>query len=190
MLHFLHNFYLSFDWFSSVRIKKLVLFVNLQSHFPVRWFVKSDTNNSISSLSDLFPNNIVLKRRFGRKAHTIIIQIGLLFTGILLLIILFLFFSFYDGIFLSNWIWYFLLNYSRCYGFSRDLHNRALMNLFFNYSLFLDLNSRSCCYFSFPSILDIHHYTCLHVLVNIFFLSFIFLTILCSYLRLWLILIS
>lgn len=60
MFDFSHQLDFSSNWFLSVDVNKLILFVNFHRYLLSRRFMKSDTNNSISSLTYLFPYYVIL----------------------------------------------------------------------------------------------------------------------------------
>ena len=57
----LNNFYLSFDSFPPVWFKKLEFLVNLASYFLLGLLVEADAHYCISTLTDPFSNDIVVK---------------------------------------------------------------------------------------------------------------------------------
>jgi len=84
VFHFLHEFDLSLNRLSAIRVEQLVFFVNFHRHFFITRFMKADPDYGISTLSDLFSDNIVVKRAFIRENHAIIIRV--LFFVVFLLI--------------------------------------------------------------------------------------------------------
>jgi hypothetical protein len=70
--HFLHQFNFSLDRFSSIWLLKFVLFVNFHGYFLVGRFMKTNSHNSVSSLTYLLPYNVVIKRCFLRENHCVI----------------------------------------------------------------------------------------------------------------------
>ena len=104
MLHFLHKLYFSLDRFSAIRIKQLVLFVNLHSYLFIGWFVEANADHCIGTLPDLFPNDVIIQRALIWKDHGVIVRIILGSASI--------------GVLLLKW---------SCIGISLGLRNRLLV---------------------------------------------------------------
>lgn len=69
VLHFFHEFDLTFHRFASVWIKQLVLLVDFHSYFFISRLVKAHSDDGISTLTDLFSNDIVIKRALVGEDH-------------------------------------------------------------------------------------------------------------------------
>lgn len=60
MLNPLHQLNLSFYTLSSIRLFQFIFFINLESNLLICRLMKTNSDNSISSLSNLFANNIII----------------------------------------------------------------------------------------------------------------------------------
>lgn len=69
VLHLFHEFNLTFHRFPSVWIEQLVLLVDFHSYFLICWLIKAHPDDGISTLTDLFPNHIVIKRALVGEYH-------------------------------------------------------------------------------------------------------------------------
>lgn len=82
--HFLHQLDFSSHRFTSIWIHQLVFLVNFHSNLSVRWLVKTYAYNCISTLTDLFTNNVVVKHGLVTKNHAIImVRLSRLFNKFL-----------------------------------------------------------------------------------------------------------
>jgi len=73
--HLLHEFYLTFDRFSSVRLKQLRFLIDFHSYFFVGRAVKAYAHYRIGTLANLFAYHIVIERVLVTKDHAIIERI-------------------------------------------------------------------------------------------------------------------
>ena len=60
MVNLFHNFDLSFDTFPPIWLKQLELLINLDSDLLIQHFVKSNSDNCISSLAYSFTNDVAI----------------------------------------------------------------------------------------------------------------------------------
>jgi hypothetical protein len=88
MIESLHELDLSSDRFLALDLLHLLLEVNLESDLLVRLFVHAYVNDSIGTLTDLFPDYIVVQGGLGRKDdHLILLLCNLLLSCYLILVI-------------------------------------------------------------------------------------------------------
>lgn len=59
MFDFCHQLDFSSNWLLPIDVNKFVLFVDFHSNLLTWWFMESNSNNCICSLTYLFPNNII-----------------------------------------------------------------------------------------------------------------------------------
>jgi hypothetical protein len=85
MIKSFHDFNFSFNTLSSVWFQQFKLLINLNSYLLIRKLMQSYSHNSIRSLTDSFPNNVILQVII-RASFSTELQIKELIIKVLLLI--------------------------------------------------------------------------------------------------------